>query len=72
MIENKNIVGSDIGNITTEVTTCKDTYVIESRIEKATELTVENGFANSGDTVVVAAGMGQVGSTNLLKVTVIE
>ena len=39
MIENRtNIVGSDVGNITTEVTTHKDTYIIESRIETATDL----------------------------------
>ena len=38
MIEKTNIVGSDIGNITTEVTTFKGTDIIESRIEKATDL----------------------------------
>ena len=46
--------------------------VMDERIERATELAVENGFAKKGDTIVIAAGMGQVGSTNLLKVSVIE
>ena len=38
----------------------------------ATKLAVENGFAKSGDTVIIAAGLDQVGSTNLLKVSVVE
>lgn len=38
----------------------------------ATKLAVENGFAKSGDTVVIAAGLDKVGSTNLLKVSVVE
>ena len=39
---------------------------------KSNNIAVENGFANSGDTVVIAAGLDQVGSTNLLKVSVVE
>ena len=46
--------------------------VMDERLERATELAIENGFATKGDTIVIAAGMGQVGSTNLLKVSVIE
>ena len=38
----------------------------------ATKLAVENGFAKAGDTVVIAAGLDKVGSTNLLKVSVVE
>ena len=45
---------------------------MDERLERATELAIENGFATKGDTIVIAAGMGQVGSTNLLKVSVIE
>ena len=44
----------------------------DEMIANATKLAVENGFANSGDTVVIAAGLDKVGSTNLLKVSVVE
>ena len=44
----------------------------DEMIANATKLAVENGFAKSGDTVVIAAGLDKVGSTNLLKVSVVE
>ncbi len=44
----------------------------DEMIENATKIAVENGFAKTGDKVVIAAGVGKVGSTNLLKVSVVE
>lgn len=60
MIETRNnIVGSDIGNLTTEVTTCKDTYIFESRIEKATDLRKMSGaelFEIDGESFLIGKG----------------
>lgn len=44
----------------------------DDMMANATKIAVENGFANTGDTVVIAAGLDKVGSTNLLKVSVVE
>lgn len=44
----------------------------DDMMANATKIAVENGFANTGDTVVIAAGLEKVGSTNLLKVSVVE
>lgn len=41
-------------------------------IERSVKVAQENGFVQEGETVVVAAGVGHVGSTNLLSVTVVE
>ena len=43
-------------------------------IEKSEVVTKENGFVNSGDIVVIAAGVpvDQIGATNLLKVSVVK
>ena len=50
----------------------EDQNSTDAMMANATKIAVENGFANSGDTVVIAAGLDQVGSTNLLKVSVVE
>ena len=50
----------------------EDQNSTDAMMANATKLAVENGFAKSGDTVVIAAGLDQVGSTNLLKVSVVE
>lgn len=54
-----NILGADIGNLTTEVTTCKDSYVFESRIEKATDLKAISGaksFEIDGEELLIGRG----------------
>ncbi len=50
----------------------EDQNSTDAMMANATKLAVENGFAQSGDTVIIAAGLDQVGSTNLLKVSVVE
>ena len=50
----------------------EDQNSTDAMMANATKLAVENGFAKSGDTVVIAAGLDKVGSTNLLKVSVVE
>lgn len=50
----------------------EDQNSTDAMMANATKLAVENGFAKSGDTVIIAAGLDQVGSTNLLKVSVVE
>ena len=50
----------------------EDQNSTDAMMANATKIAVENGFANSGDTVVIAAGLDQVGSTNLLKVSIVE
>ena len=50
----------------------EDQNSTDAMMANATKIAVENGFANSGDTVVIAASLDQVGSTNLLKVSVVE
>lgn len=45
----------------------EDQNSTDAMMANATKLAVENGFAKSGDTVIIAAGLDQVGSTNLLK-----
>ncbi len=50
----------------------EDQNSTDAMMANATKIAVENGFAKSGDTVVIAAGLDQVGSTNLLKVSVVE
>ena len=50
----------------------EDQNSTDAMMANATKLAVKNGFAKSGDTVVIAAGLDQVGSTNLLKVSVVE
>lgn len=41
-------------------------------ITKSIEVAATNGFVAKGDTVVIAAGLDKVGSTNLLKISVVE
>lgn len=41
-------------------------------ITKSIEVATTNGFVAKGDTVVIAAGLDKVGSTNLLKISVVE
>lgn len=41
-------------------------------MERSVKVAKENGFIKEGETVVVAAGVGQVGSTNLLSIAVVE
>jgi pyruvate kinase len=41
-------------------------------ITKSVEVAVANGFVAKGDTVVIAAGLDKVGSTNLLKISTVE
>ena len=50
----------------------EDQNSTDAMMANATKLAVENGFAKAGDTVVIAAGLDKVGSTNLLKVSVVE
>ena len=50
----------------------EDQNSTDAMMANATKIAVENGFAKAGDTVVIAAGLDQVGSTNLLKVSVVE
>ena len=50
----------------------EDQNSTDAMMANATKIAVENNFANTGDTVVIAAGLDQVGSTNLLKVSVVE
>ena len=50
----------------------EDQNSTDAMMANATKLAVENGFAKSEDTVIIAAGLDQVGSTNLLKVSVVE
>ena len=50
----------------------EDQNSTDAMMANATKLAVENGFAKSGDRVIIAAGLDQVGSTNLLKVSVVE
>ena len=46
----------------------------DQMIDKSVVVAKENGFVNTGDTVVIAAGVpvDQIGATNLLKITVVE
>ena len=50
----------------------EDQNSTDAMMANATKIAVENGFAKAGDTVVIAAGLDKVGSTNLLKVSVVE
>jgi pyruvate kinase len=44
----------------------------DEMITKSVEVAVANGFVAKGDTVVIAAGLDKVGSTNLLKISTVE
>lgn len=44
----------------------------DEMITKSVEVAASNGFVAKGDTVVIAAGLDKVGSTNLLKISVVE
>ena len=44
----------------------------DEKMHKSVEATKNAGFVQTGDTVVVAAGIGQAGTTNILKVAVVE
>lgn len=44
----------------------------DEMITKSVEVAATNGFVAKGDTVVIAAGLDKVGSTNLLKISVVE
>ncbi|GAA0070505.1 pyruvate kinase [Clostridium sardiniense] len=46
----------------------------DEMMDKSVEIAKENGFVQNGDTVVIAAGVpvGEVGATNLMKVSVVK
>ena len=51
---------------------CEGAKTTDELIENSVKVAVENGFAKTGETVVMVAGLDKVGSTNLLKVSVVE
>ena len=51
---------------------CEGAKTTDELINNSVKVAVENGFAKSGETVVMVAGLDKVGSTNLLKVSVVE
>lgn len=44
----------------------------DEKMNKAVEIAKNSNFVSTGDTVVVAAGVDKVGTTNILKVSVVE
>ena len=52
----------------------EDAKTMTEAVTKAARLAREEGFAKTGDTVVVAAGIpfGQAGTTNSLRVTAVK